>query len=82
MMIEPGLRVEVVGFPALPEPFARILDFDALEREAARDRQGATGRRVKPTEAMSTGPIWILSLRNSSPDNFDTIIIKPTNSKD
>ena len=42
--IEPGLRVEVVGFPALPEPFARILDFDALEREAARDRQGATGR--------------------------------------
>lgn len=40
----PGLHVQILAAVAqpLPEPFARLLDFDALEREAAEARQSAT----------------------------------------
>lgn len=38
------LDVRDVLPPVLPEPFAALLDFDALEREAAQSRQAATAR--------------------------------------
>ena len=43
-----GVGVRVVRLeppPLLAEPFALLLDFDALEREAEQARQGATGRQ-------------------------------------
>lgn len=42
---EPGMKVRVLLQPFLPEPFAGLLDFGALAREAEEGRQEATGRR-------------------------------------
>lgn len=44
----PGTKFCIFLHPRLPAPFAALLDFDALAREAGEARQAATRRRQEP----------------------------------